>query len=279
MKLTNKVLLPLPFVFLVSLFVIHGCSSNTSPPVPTNQDASGIYTGTGEGTFTGVNAGNKMTLAKMKGMVDGSRFIFFNDDTTDPKFNVLYDGQITSITKTDLVGTAKVYQGGNKISIDVKVTGTVNSRASVVLTLASKGDFQGGTVDGLFIKPTAIYDRAASNDRIFTDILNGIPKWKGVTLMAYANMVTTNFDVDVGGVSRFQTNNGGPIQCNHKGAITDNTKNIYTVTETITDGGGCTLIGTNYDGLISIVDGTGTDNEMWYAITNGAFSIYGVLGK
>ncbi len=104
-----------PFCFVSLLVVAQACSKNSNPPapvLPTDQDASGLYTKSGTSTATFNNPANVVTLGDIKGMVYGTlpnqKFIYF-----DVASNVLIDGVITAISLTDITtGTAVVYKDG-----------------------------------------------------------------------------------------------------------------------------------------------------------------------
>lgn len=283
----NNIPITLPTLFAIVFLALmsQACakkSTPTTPPEPTDQNASGIYNGTGTGAFSAVNTGTVIPLGQIKGIVNGSRFMFFNISTSDANKNVLYDGQITSITLTELVGTVDVYQGGNLISLDVPIiTGIVNSRASVKLTFATKGNFLGGTVDATF---NLLYDNVAAISTIDTN--NGANNWKTFLpnriYMPISGMGTGNFDIGNTAIYTIQTTNLTNT-CNHIGQATIvSGVNVYTLAETISNTTLCNLdVPTpNYTGLMSVIDGmTGNDNEMWYAVTNKTYSVFGVLTR
>ncbi len=300
MNSTFKTRLPLFPVMLLSLLIAAvgvGCGGgggSAPPPPPADEDARGIYSGTGAGTFTGINANAEVTLSTVKGMVgpdertsatDDIRFIFFNADMTDTNSNVLYDGKITLITKTDLVGAADVYQGGEIIASDVAVTGTVVSRSRVQLTLAASGGFLGGSVDANF---DSLYDRDATDARIdsqpneewgsgggLEDVYMVIPDMTGSLVMR-----------DFNDTYRFVTDNdifAATKTCVHNGTVTipNASINVYTLSDSITLGAACTSVGgtTGYTGFATVVDMVNTDDTMWYAVTNGTYSVFAILNR
>lgn len=308
MNSTLKKRFPFLPVILLSLLIAAvgvGCGGGgggTPPPPPPdpNQDASGLYNATGTASFTLVKAGGTVSLNVTKGMISGNQFIFFNADISDPDSNILYDGEITSITLTDLVGTADVYQRGQIVASDVAVAGTVNSRSRVQLTFAATpgvvgslaGDFSGGSVDGTF--DMAEYDKGASQTTIDSQ---SNAEWgtgnntDNNVYMKILGMTTQTFVVsrtddtyrlgtfNVGNVNNcFQ--NGGQV------AIPDAAVNIYTVggdSITTTTIPSCPdLNGTSgYSGFAAVVDDAidGQNNGIWYAVTNGTYSIFAILSR
>jgi len=283
----------LPIIF-ISLFIAviavscgggGGAAPAPAPAEPTDQDASGIYNGTGKGAFIGVNGNAEVSLTTVKGMVNGSRFIFFNADISDANSNVLFDGTITSITLTNLVGTADVYQGGKIVESDVAVTGVVNGRSSILLTLAASasGNFKGGSVDASF---DLLYDRGATNARIDNTLSTGWGRG-GIkdVFMIIPNMTTFNFEMRLADDTyQFVTDNPGFTQtCLHVGvvAIPNSAVNLYTVSDSIFAGLGCVPPGTStgYTGFSTVVDVDNQDDTLWYAVTNGTYSVFAILNE
>ncbi len=286
MNSTLKKRFPFFPVILISLLIAAvgvGCGGgggSAPPPPPTDQDAQGLYTtnGDGSGTFKdGDNPDIVKTLTDVKGMVYGSlpnqKFIFFDVAT-----NVLYDGNITSITLTNFTGTATVYNDGVMVENNVAVSGTVTSRSSIDMTLAASGDFVGGNVKGLF---SSEYDKGATNARILSDaVLPENPEFKGSVTMSISGMATSNFEVAANnGYSAVSVAIGPPLsQCNHAGTVAlVSSVNIFTLTASITNNTNCTISLTNYTGFASVVDGAGIDTRLWYAVTNGTNSIFAIL--
>lgn len=266
----------LAFAIVLLLVVAQACSSKKDSP-PIDQDAQGLFTTNGSVTANFINPTVVETLGDIKGMIYGSlpnqKFMFF-----DVTSNVLYDGVITAIALTAVSGTATVYHDGVMVNANVAVTGSVTSRSTISLTFAASGDFDGGSIKGLFILPTSIYDQAATNDRIFADGALSNPLWTGPVIMDIVGMNTTNFDVDATNAYTSVSIKTG-ARCDHSGTATPaSSKNIYTVTETVTIKTGCTLdILSNYNGLLSVVDVM--ENTMWYAVTNGVNSVFAILTK
>ena len=248
-----------------------------------NQDAQGLYTTNGNGT--GIFSGTAEALTDIKGMVYGDlpsqKFIFFDIAT-----NVLYEGTITSITQTNFVGSAIVYHDGVMVDNAVPVSGTVITRSSITMALAANGSFEGGTIEGLFISPESIYDTAATNERIITR--NIIFPWQDLTpgsvKMVSDNMFTSDFRVlGDDSYSFISDSSPGGVRCDFSGSLTSGSmKNIYVMSNEVVNlsPGPCSLSDTpNYTGFASVVtdDGTGKGTEMWYAITNGAHSVFAIL--
>lgn len=260
-----------------------GGGAAPAPAAPTDQDAQGLYTtnGNGTGTFNGTSE----TLTDVKGMIYGTlpnqKFIFFDIGT-----NVLYDGVITSITLTAFTGTAVVYHDGVMVDDAVTVSGSVTSRSTISMTLAANGNFAGGTIEGLFIKPPSIYDIAATNSR---SIGSNVFNWDspiGSIKMVDPNMFTSNFSVSNDDTYSYITDSLNPsARCDHEGTLTSGSaKNIYVISNEVVTipVGPCTLTtAKNYTGFASIVadDGAGKGTEMWYATTNGTNSIFMILTR
>ena len=286
MNSTLKNRLPSIPVILLSLLIgvigisCGGGGGGGTPPPPADEEANGIYSGTGSGTFTGVNAEKAMTLNKVKGISDGTRFMFFNAEPDNADLNVLYDGTITSISKTDLVATADVYQGGKIVAIGVAVTGTVNSRSRIQLTFAASGDFLGGSIDADF---NTLYDRGATQQRIYAGAIGSwtsgrlymvIPLMRGVDFSSYAdNTMSVTASTPAATNSCYIDGTFG---------IPDATVNLYEIVDNLVlSNPVCTDVGetTGYTGFATIVDVVSTDDTVWYAVTNGTFSIYAVLER
>ena len=288
----QKRLPSLPIIF-ISLFIAAigiGCGGGGAPaPAPTDQDAQGLYTtnGNGSGTFsvtTETLTEITETLTEIKGMVYGDlpnqKFIFFDLAT-----NVLYEGNITSITLKDFVGTATVYHDGVMVDNAVTVSGTVTTRSTISMTLAASGNFAGGSIDGLFINPPSIFDTAATNERSAASIVN---VWDSLTdgsvKMVLGGMRTSSFRVN--GDDSYSTWIQKPeplTRCDIEGDLkSGSTKNIYIIsTKVFKDvNGTCGLpLTPNYTGFASVVadDGAGKGTEMWYAITDGVNSIFTIV--
>ncbi len=251
-----------------------------------DQDAQGLFTrnGDGSGTFNGV----KKTLTDIKGMVFGAlpnqKFIFFDIGT-----NVLYEGTITAITGIDFIGTATVYNDGVMVDSNVVVNGTVEAESSISMSLekSNNGDFTGGTIEGLFSDE---YFKESTNSRIVSDFPS-VPFFGGPVSLLTPNLVTGNFQVRLNNSYFFQSLNSPTVQCVHDGTVvvdnTQNSKNVYPlINEIISENSRfapCpTLNNTNnYAGFASALnDNTqGEARELWYAVTNGTYSVFAVLTR
>ena len=282
--------LPIIFVSLFIAVIGFGCGGGGGgggggvPAAPivitTDQDAQGLYTtnGDGNGTFKSTSNPDVVEpLTDIKGMVYGDlpnqKFIFF-----DVTANVLYQGEITAITLTDFVGTASVYHDGVMVDNVVTVSGTIISRSSLDMTLAASGNFVGGSIKGSF---SSQYDKAASNDRIRSDTSLGFPDYNGPIAISYEFAATDKFKVQTSNTYSSQSVSiQRPItQCVHNGTMdVSSNKNIFILQEAITVTlFSCPIVDTNYEGVASVVDGSGTDTQMWYAVTNGSYSVFAVL--
>ncbi|VAW97383.1 hypothetical protein MNBD_GAMMA23-2107 [hydrothermal vent metagenome] len=296
-RTTNR--FPFLAILLMSLFIAAigvGCGGGgggtPAPPPNPNQDAQGLYTTDGNDSSAVFKDANPLNpditkpLTDIKGMVYGELpnqdFIFFDIDA-----NVLYQGTITSITLTDFVGTATVYNDGVMVENNVAVTGTVTSSSTIDMTLAASGDFVSGSIKGLF---STAYNNVATNLRVAADVVN---PWKtsttGGVKMVIAGVNTSNFRVafaNTVGSYTYGSNRANPtlVQCQHEGKLTSGApKNIYPLAdEQITATTNCTITNSPvYTGFASVVavDGAGIGTEMWYATTNGTNSIFMILAK
>jgi len=296
-SLFQKRLPSLPIIF-ISLFIAAigiGCGGGGAPaPAPVDQDASGLYNGAGTGTFTGVNSSNEIILTNVKGIIDGTRFMFFNADSSNADSNVLFDGQINSITGTDFVGSATVYQGGRVASTAVQVSGTVNSRSQIQLTFAkaSNGNFLSGTVNGTFSDE---YDKAATFARVVFNGGNGDWGWLQANSVYMSidgmTMEELGFSESKKSYSSETSNSDSSEFCTHNGEvdISLSGKNIYNITnEDIIDvifpgptTAPCTDLNptTGYTGFFTAIDGTNTDDTLWYVIANGTYAVFAIVTR
>lgn len=298
MNSTLKKRFPFFPVILISLLIAAvgiGCGggggSAPPPPPPTDQDAQGLYTtnGDGSGTFKdGAIPPNNIvkTLSDIKGMVYGDlpnqKFIFFDVAT-----NVLYEGNITSITLTNFTGTAIVYNDGVMVDNNVAVSGTITSRSSIDMTLAASGDFVGGSIKGLF---SSEYDKGATNARAI--VLRG-NVWQsslaGTLKMVDTDMRTLNFEVFASNFYDFVGSTvNGSTRCDFLGNLTiNNTNNIYILLDetvelaTINPPPCGASFTPKYKGFASVLadNAQGQGTEMWYAITNGLHSVFMILTR
>ncbi len=306
MKSSLKKTFPSLPIILLSLLISAvgiGCGGGGggTPPPPANEDASGIYNGTGSVTFTGINTGAAVSLTDVKGIISEGRFMFFDigaNTVKDPNANVLIDGQITSITQTDLVGTASIYQGGQLVSSGVAVTGTVTGRSNIQLSFASAagvatspaGDFTIGNISGTF---DLDYDKGASLPRI-----NSPDNWARITVdernvfMLVPNMKTyaigmqSSIPSEAYAIS-YRNNPSislSTIRCAQIGSpldIPNANANVYKIADYLLPRLNCDTLTqkTGFTGFASVLGETGNENTLWYAVTNGLYSIYTLVKR
>jgi len=304
MNSTLTIKLPSLSIIFLSLFIAAvgiGCGGGGGgTPAPTDEDAQGLYITDGNdssATFKDANPLNpdiSKTLTDIKGMIYGElpnqKFIFFDIAT-----NVLYEGNITTITLTDFVGTATVYNDGVMVDNNVTVSGNVTTSSSIDMTLTGSGNFVSGSIKGLF---SAAYNNVAAQLRISADVVNPwVSLDAGSVKMAIASMNTSNFIVESNSSTTMTTvtytynsTSAAPLaQCSHSGTLKfDEPKNIHPLSnEKISDAINCTIPtlptdpSTFFTGFASViaVDGAGIGTEMWYATTNGTNSIFMILKK
>jgi len=293
MNSTLTIKLPSLSIIFLSLLIAAvgiGCGGGGGgTPAPTDEDAQGLYITDGSNSSAVFKDANPLnpdiskTLTDIKGMIYGElpnqKFIFFDIAT-----NVLYEGNITTITLTDFVGTATVYNDGVMVDNNVTVSGNVTTSSSIDMTLTGSGDFVSGSIKGLF---SAAYNNEATDTRISTFI---VKPWKsdglGSLKMLTSGMLTSNFVVNEDASYTYTSNNlGSSVQCLQSGKLKfKSPKNIYPLSneETTTFSIGCTIsTPPAFTGFASViaVDGAGIGTEMWYATTNGINSIFMILKK
>jgi len=297
----NKQFSSLPVIFLSLLIAAVGisCGGGGGTPPPANEDASGLYNGTGSVTFTGINTGTAVALTDVKGIISGGRFMFFDigaNTVKDPNANVLIDGDITSITKTDLVGSATIYQGGQLVSTGVAVTGTVTTSSKIQLSFAAAtgvatspaGDFTIGNISADF---DLDYNKGASLPRISTPTTWVLDRNKPRDVfMLIADMKADKFT--------FKTTIPPPVEkydfsysknvpsatCQNLGSqldIVNENVNVYKMADGLTAIVNCNVFTqkTGFTGFASVLGETGNENTLWYGVTNGLYSIYTVLKR
>ncbi len=292
--------LPIILLSLLIAAIGIGCGGGGggTPPPPANEDASGIYNGTGSVTFTGINTGAAVSLTDVKGIISESRFMFFDigaNTVKDPNANVLIDGQITSITQTDLVGTASIYQGGQLVSSGVAVTGTVTGGSQIQLSFASAagvatspaGDFTIGNISGTF---DLDYDKGASLSRIASP-----NTWATITtddrniFMLIPNMKTNSIDMQssiptIAYDMRYRNPSPSTERCEQVGSqleIPNGSTNVYKMTDELISIVSCNSFTqkTGFTGLASVLGETSNENTLWYAVTNGLYSVYTLVKR
>ncbi len=231
-------------------------------------------------------------------MISGNRFIFFNADIVKPDSNVVFDGTITSIIKSDLVGTATIYQAGQVVSTGVAVTGTVTSRSRVQLTFALAkgdvgslvGDFSGGSVDGTF--DIVEYDKGAAQTTIDSQ---SNAEWGTGTnsdrnvymkIPGMETSITMSRTDDTYRFDAYRISVTNARDCILRGGIVgipDVAVNVYSVTggaisRASTSSTCPDLDGTSgYTGFAAVVDDA--NNGIWYVVTNKKYSIFAILSR
>ena len=285
-------------LFFATIGLSCGGGGGGTPPPPANEDASGLYDGSGTVAFANVQAKANLSLSDMKGIIHAGRFMFFNLDAANfvkgvQDYNVLIDGKISSITKNSLVGTADVYQAGQIVSKNVPVTGTVTGGSQISLTLAATtaeagapaGDFLGGSVQGTF---NSQYNNTASSTIIDT-VLN--KEW-GASPIPYLYMIFPNMKaaltVSTTTVTTYKNvgrNSNSSVICQFDGkkvTIPNNKINIYELVEgqVVSDISCVGIIGSQANtGLASVLTTTNTNDTLWYAVANGTYSVYALLDR
>jgi len=255
-KNKNLSLIAAAFISFTALLGLQACSSSSSstPPV-VNENAGGLFKGTG-------TVNTSTALADVRGFVHGTRFMFFDEAT-----KVLYDGQITGITGSDLTATVDVYVDSNKVTTtSASVTGTVTSESSLSLTLAGTG-FAAGTLTLTF---DPLYNRGAAEATIAPQTYLG-------DTSTNANM--TSINVMTGLI--FDGSTQGTADCRYDGNVNipDASINIYQLTLVITNTGSvsCDHLGTGYTGFFAVIDGSSADDTLLFAASNGTFANFSIM--
>ena len=148
---------------------------------------------------------------------------------------------------------------------------------------SASGNFKGGSVDASF---DLLYDRDATDARIDNTLSTG---WGsgGIkdVFMIIPGMTTINFEMIItDDTYRFVTDNFTLNQnCLHIGAVAipNSSVNIYTVSDSIFAGLGCVPPGTStgYTGFATVVDVDNQDDTLWYAVSNGTYSVFAILNE
>ncbi len=233
-----------------------------------HHDASGLFTGTGS-----VNNGTNLT--DVRGFAHDNRFIFFDETEA-----VLYDGNITNITESDLTATVDVYKDGARVTpSSITVSGTVISQSSLSLILDDSGYAQGT----LTLTFDTAYNEGATTEKLATPFLT---RWIGDAHTP---------DTTDSGIVRLRTDDISEVTftgdtsvtfCDYEGDrnIPDPSINIYLITSLeVTDPGGglCDHIGAGYTGFITVFDGVDPDDRyddtLLFAMTNGEFSNFSIM--
>ena len=259
----NNVISTIAAVLLgaASIMGLQGCSSSsdtTTPPPVIAEDASGLFKGTG-------TVNTAIALTDIRGFVHGTRFMFFDETES-----VLYDGQITGITGSDVTATADIYINSIKVSSST-VTGTVTSQSSMALTLTGTG-YGEGTLSLTF---DPLYNRGATIAKLVT-----IPPeaWVGdaTTASVFTFIDSPNDGSFTGGTT------GGVVGCDYNNgtkSIPDATINIYQLAFTSDQAFSCDHIGIGYTGFFAVVDGAQADDTVLFAASNGAFANFSVMTR
>ncbi len=273
----------------------------------TANDASGLYTGTtGSATvgFANVDSGTSFDLNFIRGIIYDNRFLFFNVDPSantvaNQNENVLIDGQITSIVGTTITATASIYQAGQIVANNVDVTGTVTSRNNISLTLAGAtavvgapaGNFNGGTLDATFSNE---FDRGASDARIDTlpnrnwgvgtmsDVYSFLPVSLSNGLVfsdTGDNTYTLRLWDTLIGVANVICGNTTLVSGTKN--IPSNVVNLYELSIEMQGIRLCDELNgsARFTGFAAVVDIANPADTIWYATTNGTYSIYAVLNR
>ena len=258
------------YLFLLTVFVgLQACSGGGgggSTPAPlTDQDASGIFTGNGT---IDVTAG----ISDIKAIIYNNRFLIFSASQ-----NVVYDGTISKITLKDMAATTDVYIDGVKAQSGVAVTGTVTTD-SQIQTFTVSGTGKGSATIEFTYKSQ--YKSSVANDaRIDARSPN---QWKGNLYSSMVTQVVNNIAVfDTGQPDHEYDGNSAGVQCGYEGDFTrPATVNVYpTVMVRVTNADtACTVdTATSYSGLSTVVTVATTDDTLWYVLTNGTQSVFGVF--
>jgi len=256
-KNINLSLIAAVFISLTGLFGLQACSSSSSTPV-VNEDASGLFKGIG-------TVNTNTALADVRGFVHGTRFMFFDEDTS-----VLYDGQITGIVASDITGTTDVYKDGVKVSTST-VTGTVTSQSTLSLTLTGSG-YGAGSLSLTF---DLLYNRSATVAKLATI---SPARWVGDPHTTAGGSVVRIKSVDIDDTIEGDT--GAPYACLYTGtkSIPDATANIYQLTLVVEEPGTtCDHEGTGYTGFFAVVDGSAAEDTLLFAATNGTNANFSIM--
>lgn len=236
--------------------------------VTPDQEASGLY----KDGIADLD-GSALMLNDLRGFVHEGRVIIFSATS-----NLLFDGTVTAITGDEYTATVDVYENGIKTQTAVAVTGMVTSQSQISGTISGTGNAS-GTFTLTF---DLAYDRGATADRIDTEITSA--PWGGPVKMSIVGVDTDNFDTFSNATGYdFRSGKGDPLTtCIHVGSIsiTNPAVNIFSMQESITDKFECvSLVSASYSGFAAVVDGTGTDDMLLYAVIDGTHSVFAVLTR
>ncbi len=213
------------------------------------------------------------------GTLDGtsvSDIIAFTHDNRIIAFSetaeVLIDGNLGSIEGDSYRVQADIYKNGILSQSDVRITGTVIADSSINGTLHGSG-----TGDGDFtITFNLDYNRAATFARMEA---TGLNLWEGAatTVSTFTFIDSTNDENFEGGAT------GGGTTCEYTGtkSIPIADKNIYQLVLDADDfGDTCDHHSTtDFTGFFAVVDGTATDDTLWFAAANGVNANFSVMMK
>lgn len=241
--------------------------SNITVSCVSDQDASGIYTGTAELNTTPTKA----MPTDLKGMIYNNHFYIFSVSQ-----HVLYDGTITSTSGNDITGTVDVYVNGALQYNDAAMTGFVTSEDQVTLTI--NGAEKGNGV--LTLTYSDIYKRGATLLRIEAPLAN---LWGGLIYAVTDSSVSFRFE-EGSLAAGFTPKNATGCAIDPYDAysisfvIPSDLVNLYELKNyEITDNDGCSYKGQNFYGYATVVDtGAGTDKELWFVLTNGMYSLFSI---
>ena len=253
-------------IFIGLVLGMQACGGSSTPAAPTDQDASGIFTGNGT---IDVVAG----VSDIKAIIFNNRFLIFSVSQ-----NVVYDGTISNITLKAMTATADVYENGVRTQIGKAVTGTVTTD-SQIQTFTISGTGKGSATFDLTYNPE-YKTSVATNPRINSEAPN---EWAGSIQNLIATQTVPNLEI-------FDTGTGSPnysfqsvstgVQCAFAGdtGIPNSAVNVYTFLEMRpTDGNiNCTLSSTpDFTGYATVLSIGGADDTLWYIVTNGTHSVVG----
>lgn len=276
MKRLNGIRSHFSALLLVGLVIgLQGCGGGgggTPPPgITTDQDGSGIYTGT---ATVDVNT----PITDLKGIVYNNRIMFFSA-TASP--HVLYDGTITSVTNDDYTATVNVYENGvlTADKTGIAVTGKVLTANKITGTLGTAGT--AGNHNGTFsLTYDSIYERGATLARIDADGLNqATGQTYGTLDLSGEYLFNSSFSFG------FLGTGSSTCQIGDVYSIPDAAVNVYAINniDIVDPSTTCqdSYEGTGYSGLITVVDDSvdGADSRIVIAYTNGTNSVFGIVNK
>lgn len=252
-----------PYLMVVLFLGLQACGGGSAPP-PSDQNASGIYTGTG--------TVNSVTTSDFRGIIYNNRFMIFNVSE-----NVVYDGTITNVTLSDMTATADVYDAGVRTQTGVNVTATITTESQIQSFTISGTGKGSATFDLTY--DSAYKSVTATKARINSEAPN---EWTGNVYNLIATQTTTNLEqFDTGTPTYDFTTGSTGVNCGYEGDFTHPTDvNVYPtiMTRVTTSDTACTVdTSASYSGLASVLTTTNTDDTLWYVVTNGVHSVVALL--